>query len=68
MKTKAAMDLDILKAMNRKIEETEKAVMELKKLGRGAPVIEKNVRSILSLTHALRFGISDLAETEGLED
>lgn len=63
MKNKTA-DLDIVKAMSRKIEETEKAVMELKELGKGVPVIEKNVRSILSVIRALKFGISDLAELE----
>jgi hypothetical protein len=63
MKNKTA-DLDILKAMSRKIEEAEKAVKELKELGSGVPVIEKNVRSILSVIRALKFGISDLAEME----
>jgi hypothetical protein len=59
-----ATELNRLKAMSRKIEEAEKAVRELQSLGDGAPVIEKNVRSILSITHALRFGICDLAEME----
>lgn len=57
-------ELNRLKAMSRKIEETEKAAKELQSLGGGAPVIEKNVRCILSITHALRFGISDLAQMD----
>jgi len=69
MKNKAdTADMNMLKAMSRKIDETEKAVMELKELGKGVPVIEKNVRSILSVIHALKFGISDLAEMEALEE
>lgn len=59
-----ATELDRLKAMARKIEETEKAAKELQDLGGGAPVIDKNVRSILSITHALRFGICDLAQMD----
>ena len=46
--------------MKKKIEEIERLVFELKDLGRGMPVVEKNSRSILSFTHVLRFGISDL--------
>jgi hypothetical protein len=30
-------------------------------MGRDMPVVEKNTRSILSFTHVLRFGISDVA-------
>jgi len=60
MKYSDAAELDRLKAMSLKIEEAEKAVMELEELGKGIPVIEKNVRSILSLTNVLKFGISDL--------
>jgi hypothetical protein len=52
----------LIKDMKQKIEEIELLVLELKDLGRGMPVVEKNARSILSFTHVLRFGISDLAE------
>ncbi len=52
----------LLKDMKGKIEEIERLVLELKDLGRGMPVVEKNAQSILSFTHVLRFGISDLAE------
>ena len=52
----------LLKDMKEKIEEIERLVMELRDFGRGMPVVEKNAQSILSFTHVLRFGISDLAE------
>lgn len=51
-----------LKEMNRKIEEINRLARELENIGRGLPVIEKNVRGIQSFTHALRFGISDIAD------
>ncbi len=54
--------MGLLKDMKEKIEEIERLVLELRDLGRGMPVVEKNAQSILSFTHVLRFGISDLAE------
>ena len=54
--------MDLLNDMKGKIEEIERLVLELRDLGRGMPVVEKNAQSILSFTHVLRFGISDLAE------
>lgn len=51
-----------IKDMKRKIDEIEHLVIELEELGKGMPVVEKNARSILSFTHVLRFGISDVAE------
>ena len=54
--------MELLKDMKGKIEEIERLVLELRDLGRGMPVVEKNAQSILSFTHVLRFGISDLAE------
>jgi ABC-type lipopolysaccharide export system ATPase subunit len=51
-----------LREMREKIEEIERLVLELKELGEGVPVVEKNVRAILSLTYVLKFGISDVAE------
>ena len=59
-----AAELEKLKAMSRKIEEAEKAIIEMRELGKGVPVVEKNARCLLSVTHALKFGISDLAEFE----
>jgi hypothetical protein len=55
-------EMGLITDMKQKIEEIERLVFELKDLGRGMPVVEKNVRSILSFTHVLRFGISDLVE------
>jgi len=54
--------MELLKDMKGKIEEIERLVLELRDLGRGMPVVEKNAQSILSFTHVLRYGISDLAE------
>ena len=54
--------MGLLNDMKGKIEEIERLVLELRDLGRGMPVVEKNAQSILSFTHVLRFGISDLAE------
>lgn len=51
-----------IKNMKRKIEEIEQLVAEPGELGRGIPAVEKNARSILSFTHVLTFGISDVAE------
>ena len=51
-----------LSEMKKKIEEIERLVLDLRELGQGMPVIEKNARSILSLIYVLKFGISDVAE------
>ena len=53
---------DLLRDMKGKIEQIERLTLELKDLGRGMPVVEKNAQGILSFTHVLRFGISDLIE------
>ena len=55
-------EMGLITDMKQKIEEIERLVFELKDLGRGMPVVEKNSRSILSFRHVLRFGISDLVE------
>jgi hypothetical protein len=54
----------VLREMKAKIDGMETLARELGALGGAAPVIEKNVRCILSFTHALRYGISDIAEME----
>ena len=51
-----------LSEMKKKIEEIERLVLDLKELGKGVPVIEKNARSILSFIYVLKLGISDVAE------
>ena len=50
----------LLKDMKARIDEIDRLALELKDIGRGLPVIEKNVQAILSFSYALRFGISDL--------
>jgi hypothetical protein len=55
-------EMGLITDMKQKIEEIERLVFELKDLGRGMPVVEKNARSILSFTHILKYGISDLVE------
>ena len=52
---------EALRAMDQKIREIEAAVLELKELGQGLPMVEKNAESIKSFIRALKFGISDLA-------
>jgi len=54
----------LLEEMKARIEGIEKLARELRALGGGVPVIEKNTRCILSITYALEFGISDIAEVE----
>ena len=64
MKGKVGNDQDWgrLREMRDTIEEIERLVLELKVLGEGVPVVEKNVRAILSLTYVLKSGISDVVE------
>jgi hypothetical protein len=51
-----------LREMRERIEEIERLVLDLKKLGKGMPVIEKKARSILSFVQVFRFGVCDVAE------
>lgn len=53
---------ELLRQMKTRIDGIENLIHELKALGEGVPVIEKNTRCMLSFTHALTFGISDVAE------
>ncbi|MEW6665198.1 MAG: hypothetical protein AB1512_08260 [Thermodesulfobacteriota bacterium] len=52
----------MLKDMKERIDRIEALVVDLKKLGEGAPVIERNTRCLLSYIWALKFAISDVAE------
>jgi hypothetical protein len=45
------------------IDQLETLLLDLKEKGQGMPVVEKNVRAMLSFVRVLQFGISDLAET-----
>jgi len=53
---------ELLKEMHQKIDEIDRLVLELKVLGNGIPVVDKNTRSILSFINILKVGISDVAE------
>jgi len=53
---------DLVRAMNQKILEIERAVLELKEMGRGLPMVEKNTGAIQSFIRNLKFGVSDLAD------
>jgi len=53
-----------LKKMNAKIEEIEMRINELRNLGVGLPAVEKNTRNMLNCIYVLKFGISDIIDTE----
>jgi uncharacterized protein YdcH (DUF465 family) len=53
-----------LNQMQAKIAHIKKTAQELNALGQGIPVVEKNVRSILTAVTLLEYGISDVAEME----
>jgi len=55
-------EISLIKSVKKRIEEINRLTEELKEIGKGMPVIEKNARCILSFTHALKFGISDIVE------
>ena len=52
--------LKIYSDMDKRIREMERLAEEVRDLGAGLPVVEKNSRSILCSVEALRYGISDL--------
>ena len=53
-----------LEKMKECISQIEERLLDLEKLGGEMPVIEKNVRVMMSFIHALKFGISDIVETD----
>lgn len=54
----------VILEMKARIDRIEKLALELKKLGREIPTVEKNSRNILSAVYNLKFGISDIAEID----
>ena len=54
--------MEILNHSRDGVQEFERLALELKDLGRGMPVVEKNAQAILSFTNVLRYSISDLVE------
>ena len=53
-------EMALLTEMKEKIEEIDRLALELKDMGEGLPVVEKNVQGLLSFTYVLKFGISDI--------
>lgn len=53
-----------LKEMQASIASIEKNTLQLKALGAGIPVVEKNASVILSIVNNLKFGIVDPATLE----
>ncbi len=51
-----------MKEMKASVEKIEQHILELKALGVGIPVVEKNTRALLSIVNNLKFGIVDPAE------
>ena len=51
----------LLHEMKSKIDQIEKLARQLNDLGKGIPVIEKNVDHFLNTVFVLKFGISDIA-------
>ncbi len=62
MERNREIDSSLIQAMEKRISEIHQCAAKLKEMGRGIPVIEKNARCILSFTHVLKFGISDIVE------
>ena len=52
----------MLKEMKDRIDKIEALVVDLKQMGEGIPVIERNTRCLLSYVWALKFSISDVAD------
>jgi hypothetical protein len=63
-KSKETVGRADLKKMKENIDQIEVHLAKLLELGGGMPVIEKNVRAMKSFIHALKFGVSDIAELE----
>jgi hypothetical protein len=56
------VDLERLESMKAEIDAIEQHALALARLGEGVPAIEKNVRSVLSATYVLKFGVSDIVD------
>lgn len=60
------MDRTALLEMKRIIDSLERLLQDLDQRGRGVPVIEKNVKAMMSFVAVLKYGISDIVDTEGI--
>lgn len=57
-------DKTLLREVSSRIETIEKLAHEIEALGATVPAIAKNARSLLATTYVMRFGTSDLIETD----
>ena len=56
----------LLQKLKSRIEQIEKLSYEMKEIGEGIPVVEKNVQSLLSAVYILKYEISDVAEIDAI--
>lgn len=54
----------LLREVSSRIETIEKLADEIEALGSTVPAIAKNARILLATTYVMRFGTSDLVETD----
>ena len=60
------MDRTALLEMKMIIDSLERLLQDLDQRGREMPVIEKNVKAMMSFVAVLKYGISDIVDTDGL--
>ena len=53
-----------LEEMKKIIDQLEGLLTDLNRLGRGMPVIEKNVKAMMSFVAILKYGIADIPQIE----
>jgi hypothetical protein len=53
-----------IEEMKRIIDQVDGLLTDLGRLGREMPVIEKNVKAMLSFVALLKYGISDIVDTK----
>jgi hypothetical protein len=53
-----------LEEMKKIIDQLDGLLTDLERLGREMPVIEKNVKAMMSFVAVLKYGISDLVDTQ----
>ena len=56
-----------LQEMKSKLEHIEKLASELNELGQNIPVVEKNAQILLNTAYVLKFGITDIADTDAAQ-
>ncbi len=58
----------LLREVSSRIETIEKLAHEIEALGSTVPAIAKNARILLATTYVMRFGTSDLVETDSVAE